>query len=235
MARQRFIWPTIWDDPDLGRLSSDARLLYIGCFSLADDDGRILGDPVFLRTQIFRYRTMSDARVTSLRDEVAGACKSFLVYTKDGADYIAFANWNEFQKPKYPRPSKLPPPPGKRKSARLSQKASGNGSGSLPEGSSAIPPRDGLGFYPPTPREKGTNPRAKASSPRQRGQSPRQTGSSPRDHDTNPRATKPHPNECPHCGARQRSKPELEDHIRYVHYDQQTDATAAVLDDDIPF
>src|SRR5574337_609623 len=205
MARQRFIWPTIWDDPDIGRLSSDARLLYIGCFSLADDDGRILGDPVFLRTQIFRYRSMSDGRVTALRDEVAGACKSFVVYTKDGSDYIAFANWSEFQKPKYPRPSKLPPPPGRRKSARLSQNSSGNGSGSLPEGSSAIPPRDGLGLSPPTPRRRRT----------------RKTKTDPG-----------HP--CPHCGARQRSKPELEDHIRYVHYDQ-TDATAALLDDDIPY
>lgn len=31
-----------------------------------------------------------------------------------------------------------------------------------------------------------------------------------------------HPNECPHCGARQRTRPELEDHIRYVHYDEAT-------------
>lgn len=121
MARQRFIWPTIWDDPDLGRLSSDARLLYIGCFSLADDDGRIIGDPTYLRTQIFRYRALSDRQIIKLRDELADACGHFTVYSKDGHDYIAFTNWGEFQKPKYPKPSKLPPPPGRRRASKPAQ------------------------------------------------------------------------------------------------------------------
>lgn len=96
-------------------------------------------------------------------------------------------------------------------------------------------PRSRPRSIPLTPREEGTNPRAKGTSPRQRGRSPRQTGTSPRDLGTNPRATQPHPNECPHCHSRQRTRAELEDHIRYVHYDQHGDATADVLDDDIPF
>jgi hypothetical protein len=132
MARQRFIWPTIWDDPDLGKLDAEARLLYIGCFSLADDDGRIIGDPVYLKTQVFRYSSITTARVTAMRDQVAAACRSFCVYRVQGVDYIVFRNWSEFQKPKYPKPSKLPPPPRTRKgrnAAPQSQKPSGNDSG----------------------------------------------------------------------------------------------------------
>lgn len=131
MARQRFIWPAIWDDPELGRLDSDARLLYIACFSLADDDGRLIAEPAFLRSSVFAYRPMSDRRMIELRDSVAQACRSFRVYNVRGTDYIAFKNWSEFQKPKYPRPSKLPPPPWDkkgRKPASLSETHSGNGS-----------------------------------------------------------------------------------------------------------
>ncbi len=141
MPRQRFIWPTIWDDPDLGRLSSDARLLYIGCFSLADDEGRIIGDPTYLRTQIFRYQNITDAKVERLRDEVEAACGSFFVYQKGGTSYVAFRNWADFQKPKYPRPSKIPAPPRKRtgpKPAQLNGKASGKLPGSLPEASGKV-------------------------------------------------------------------------------------------------
>lgn len=196
MARQRFIWPTLWDDPDLGRLSSDARLLYIGCFSLADDEGRILGDPTYLRTAIFRYQNLTDDDIRAIRTEVEKACKSFKVYVKNATEYIAFANWAEFQKPKYPKPSKHPPPPGRRKSASTQGKSSRNGSEPLPEASRTIPQRDGLGLSPPTPQRKRTR--------RPRGDDP------------------PTRYPCPHCTAAQRTQAELEDHIKYVHYDLAT-------------
>lgn len=162
MARQRFIWPSIWDDPAMGVLSDGARLLYIGCFSLADDDGRMIGDPIYLKTQVFRYRPTTPDEVREFRDQLTVSCSNFIVYEVENVEYIAFANWAEFQKPKYPKPSRLPRPPRvpkRRKPASLTQKPSGNDSGSdsgndspeipgiVPE---AIPPwvglgRDGLG------------------------------------------------------------------------------------------
>lgn len=132
MARQRFIFPSIWEDPDLARLDSDARLLYIACFSLADDDGRLIGEPVHLRANVFKYQPMTDRKVAEMRDRIASVCSSFGVYNVRGTDYIAFKNWSDYQHPKYPRPSKLPPPPWHRKRrnhASLSQNTSGNGSG----------------------------------------------------------------------------------------------------------
>jgi hypothetical protein len=108
MARQRFIWPSLWSDPTLGRLDSDELLFYIGCFSLADDEGRILGDPAYLRAQIFPYREMSEDDIREIRANVSAACHAFSVYKVDGIDYICFTNWGDFQSPKYPKPSKLP-------------------------------------------------------------------------------------------------------------------------------
>lgn len=149
MARQRFIWPAIWDDPDLGRLPEPAMLLYIGCFSLADDEGRLIGDPVYLKTAVFRYRKASPEQVRRWRDQIAQACSHYRVYTVDEIDYVAFTNWDEYQHPKYPKPSKHPAPPGhrkRRKPAKTSDKPSGSRSGSRSRSDSTIGQgRAGLG------------------------------------------------------------------------------------------
>ena len=40
MARKRMIDPNIWDSEDFSKLSILGRLLFIGMFSNADDEGR---------------------------------------------------------------------------------------------------------------------------------------------------------------------------------------------------
>lgn len=109
MARQRFIWPDLWDDPVLGKLDESELLLYIGCFSLADDEGRLLGEPKWLNSHIFPYRDYTPDAVAAMRDQVALQKENFCVYVVDGIDYICFLNWGDFQKPKYPKASTLPP------------------------------------------------------------------------------------------------------------------------------
>lgn len=142
MARQRFIWPAIWDDPDLASLAEGAHLLYIGCFSVADDDGRLDGNPVHLRASVFPYRATTHRTVKRWRDEIAATCSNFHIYDVAGREYIQFLNWPEFQKPKYPSPSKLPPPPGfSRKDSRNWFR---NDSPSV-SGSDSSTGRDGLG------------------------------------------------------------------------------------------
>jgi hypothetical protein len=123
VARQRFIWPNLWTDPIIGRLKPIELLFYIGCFSNADDDGRILGDPAYLRSTIFPYQDISLRRMKAISDTVTERCSSLDSYEVDGVPYLAFRNWREWQKPKYPSPSKLPPPPWE---------SSGNDSGNLP-------------------------------------------------------------------------------------------------------
>lgn len=111
MARQRFIHPEFWTDPSIGQLTPTERLFFIGCFSNADDEGRLLGNPAYLRSIIFPYDDMSIDDVRTMRDRVVAICRNLVLYNVDGVEYLAFRKWREYQKPKYPTPSKLPPPP----------------------------------------------------------------------------------------------------------------------------
>lgn len=162
MARQRFIWPNLWDDPQLGRLTDTERLLYIGCFSMADDDGRLIGEPAHLRSTVYAFRPrMSLASVTNARTNISQACSQFHVYEVAGVEYIQFLNWGEWQKPKYPSPSKLPPPPGMTLVEKRWLKGdSGNGSGTVPEGSPVG--WVGLGLPPKDPPKRKRQRRRKA-------------------------------------------------------------------------
>ena len=111
MGRQRFIHPELWSDPTLARLAPIERLFFIGCFSSADDEGRLLGNPAYLRSTIFPYDDLSIEEVTRIRDQVTSICKNLILYVVDEEEYLAFRKWSQFQKPKYPKESKLPVPP----------------------------------------------------------------------------------------------------------------------------
>lgn len=110
MARQRFIWPGIWKDPVFGRLTSDEQLLFIGLFSVADDEGRLLADPSYLRAEIFPYKAFSVRKMTTLKHNLVGKCANVFLYRADEQSYIALLKWDEYQHPKYPKASKIPPP-----------------------------------------------------------------------------------------------------------------------------
>ena len=55
MARNRMIKPKFWDDTKIGRLTRDARLLYIGLWNFSDDSGTVIGDSIWLKSKIFPY------------------------------------------------------------------------------------------------------------------------------------------------------------------------------------
>lgn len=111
MPRQRFIHPDFWKDPTIGKLSPIERLFFIGCFSNADDEGRLPGDPSYLKAIIFPYDNFSQRKVKLIRDRVVSICRNLVLYQVDGQEYLAFRKWHEYQKPRYPKASKCPPPP----------------------------------------------------------------------------------------------------------------------------
>lgn len=119
MARQRFIWPTIWKDPVFGRLSADEQVLFIGLFSIADDEGRLLADPAYLRSELFAYRTFSLKKMEALRDSVVAKCANVYAYEAGGIEYIALRKWGDYQHPKYAKASRIPDPSLEESSAIL--------------------------------------------------------------------------------------------------------------------
>lgn len=113
MPRRRMIDPDFWSDGKIKKLTFVERLFFIGLFNHADDEGRILADPSFLRAQIFPYDNISIKDILKMRDRIAES-PNVLIYSQngnDGEEYLAFLKWDEYQKPDHARPSKIPPPP----------------------------------------------------------------------------------------------------------------------------
>ncbi|MHB1870840.1 MAG: hypothetical protein ACYCT1_08300 [Steroidobacteraceae bacterium] len=95
-----------------GTLSPEEELLFIGLFSLADDEGRILADPIHLRGLLFRFRdSITTERTRQIRDRVVEVNPNVVLYHAAGHDYIWLRKWKEYQSPRYPRPSIYPPAP----------------------------------------------------------------------------------------------------------------------------
>lgn len=109
LARKRMIDPNIWMSEDVGKLSLFERLLLIGMFSNADDEGKGRANPPLLRSIIFPYDDISV-------NEINGALEKIKIYIKieiyevDGSRYYKFLNWKKWQRVEKPQKSIIPEP-----------------------------------------------------------------------------------------------------------------------------
>jgi hypothetical protein len=104
------IYSKIWTSEQFSILSQTARLLYIGTISIADDDGRLRGNPAYLKGQIFPYDDITSDEVLKFRDEIVTAAL-LICYKVDNYEYLEHPNWTEYQKIRKDMyiPSRLPP------------------------------------------------------------------------------------------------------------------------------
>jgi hypothetical protein len=103
MARIRTVKPKFWDDVKVGRLSRDARLLFLGLISQADDIGVVIGDPIWLKSKIFPYDQIQVQQFEKWMDELAtlGFIR-LLSYNGDGFVYLPnFARHQVINRPNY--------------------------------------------------------------------------------------------------------------------------------------
>lgn len=108
MARKRMIDPNIWQSEDFGKLSILAKIVFIGLFSLADDEGRGRANPMYLKSVLFPYNEdMRSADIEKTLYEISSNM-SVIFYSCDGSNYYSLYNWNEWQKIDKPTDSKLP-------------------------------------------------------------------------------------------------------------------------------
>lgn len=108
MARKRMIDPNIWQSEDFGRLSTLAKLVFIGLFSLADDEGRGRCNPIYLKSTLFPYEEgIRSADVDKTLSEISSNM-SVVFYSCDGSSYYSLYNWNTWQKIDRPSESKIP-------------------------------------------------------------------------------------------------------------------------------
>ena len=98
MPKRRMLNPLMWQDPEFGTLTEKEQLLFIGCLSNADDEGRLRGHPALLRAMIFPYNSqITIEEVQEIRNEIAKKMKNFLSYKINGDEYIQFTKWKEHQ------------------------------------------------------------------------------------------------------------------------------------------
>lgn len=108
MARIRSIKPEFWSDEKLSECSLSARLLFIGLWSFADDEGRLEFSPARLRMQVFPCGTV---RPASLTEWIGELTERSLIrrYVVDGREYLDIPNFAKHQRINRPTPSKHPP------------------------------------------------------------------------------------------------------------------------------
>lgn len=108
--RIRTIKPAFWQSETVGSLSRDARLLMIGMFNRADDDGRFRAHPAQIRGELFPFdEDITAANVSTWLAELEAAGVVQL-YAVDGTRYGHFPKFGEHQKIDKRRQSDLPVP-----------------------------------------------------------------------------------------------------------------------------
>lgn len=108
MARKRMIDPNIWQSEDFSKLSTLGKLVFIGLFSLADDEGRGRCNPVYLKSILFPYEEgIRSADIDKTLSEISSNM-SVIFYSCDGSSYYSLYNWNTWQKIDRPSESKIP-------------------------------------------------------------------------------------------------------------------------------
>ena len=118
MKAWRKIHRGIFENEDLGILSSNAFQLFVAMIIYADDEGRIKAGSAYLRGKAFRYR--DDVKIDDVRlyRNALTQAVGLQVYQVDGETYAYLPNWFKWQGTKGGRPdrfnpSELPAPPKK--------------------------------------------------------------------------------------------------------------------------
>ena len=92
------VYAKILGSHQLNLTSITARYLYVGTILLADDDGRLNGDPRYLKGQVFSYD--EDVTVEDVDNLLQALYQAELIelYEVEGTQYIQHPKWTEYQK-----------------------------------------------------------------------------------------------------------------------------------------
>lgn len=108
MARIRTIKPEFTQSETIGRLTRDARLLFIQLWTVADDEGRLRGHSRILASTLYAYDDDAFALMDGWVEELEKQ-KCILRYQVEGNTYIQILNWLKHQKIDKPGNSRIPP------------------------------------------------------------------------------------------------------------------------------
>jgi hypothetical protein len=107
MARIRTIKPELPQSETIGRLSRDARLLFVQLFTIADDAGRARAASRLLASLLYPYDEDAAGLIDGWLTELERN-KAIRRYEVDGSQYLEIVKWLEHQKIDRPSASRLP-------------------------------------------------------------------------------------------------------------------------------
>lgn len=107
MARIRTIKPDFPHSESMGKISRDARLLFLMLWTIADDSGRLRGNSRILASLLFPYDDDASDNMDCWINELERV-GSITRYTVEDSTYIQIANWLKHQKIDKPSQSKIP-------------------------------------------------------------------------------------------------------------------------------
>lgn len=87
-----------WLDEKIGSLQPEARLLYIGTWSIADDNGVLRGNPAYIRSQLFAYDEEVTAADVRRWIELLTAERMLVPFTHRGERYLLVRRFRDHQK-----------------------------------------------------------------------------------------------------------------------------------------
>lgn len=107
MARIRSIKPEFCQSETIGKLSRDARLLFVQLWTLVDDEGRARGAARMLASLLFPYDDDAPILIEGWMGELerVGCIRR---YSVSGSSYLDIPQWGVHQKIDHPTKSRLP-------------------------------------------------------------------------------------------------------------------------------
>jgi len=110
MARIRTIQPDFPRSPSMGRVSREARLLFVLLWTIVDDEGRCHAAPDDLAQVLYPADFDAHMYLLDWLDQLENE-NCIERYEVDDVDYLRIVRWKRHQRIYHPTPSYLPPPP----------------------------------------------------------------------------------------------------------------------------
>lgn len=96
MARKRMISPNFWTDEKVGDCSRDARLLFMGLISNADDEGYGRANSKLLKSLIFPYDELKTSDIENWLSQLS-KFKMIILYQYEEQTYYYLPNFLKHQ------------------------------------------------------------------------------------------------------------------------------------------
>lgn len=172
MARIRSIKPEFWTSEQVMDCKPVTRLLFIGLWNFADDEGRLPFSPRTIKAQVLPGDDVSPDDVRDMVLELS-RIKLVMLYAVEGRDYLQITGWSHQkidkpQKPKYPAPfadesgpieDNSPNPPRTLAPDRIGEDRKGEEKNNRTVAKATRPDDQFEEFWKTFPKREGSNPK----------------------------------------------------------------------------